>query len=102
RRHTTFSRDWSSDVCSSDLSSILHLLRGAAGQAAANLIELFKRLVGDFHLTALVAGKGDFDLEAELVGDVPLKRQRVGIFPGTQIGRASCRERVESRTGAGA
>src|SRR5690606_39815901 len=26
RRHTRFSRDWSSDVCSSDLSSVLNIM----------------------------------------------------------------------------
>src|SRR5690606_40013669 len=32
RRHTRFSRDWSSDVCSSDLA--VHAIRGSRGQGA--------------------------------------------------------------------
>src|SRR5690606_4753334 len=31
RRHTRFSRDWSSDVCSSDLVSTINKLRGVRG-----------------------------------------------------------------------
>src|SRR5215475_15647043 len=34
RRHTRFSRDWSSDVCSSDLGD--HQLKGAAEQEVAH------------------------------------------------------------------
>src|SRR5690606_39727116 len=34
RRHTIFSRDWSSDVCSSDLLAIRHPRDGAARLAA--------------------------------------------------------------------
>src|SRR5690606_40960962 len=30
RRHTSFSRDWSSDVCSSDLAAVLNGSRGLA------------------------------------------------------------------------
>src|SRR5690606_8948462 len=37
RRHTRFSRDWSSDVCSSDLALLDHLIRwhGAGGEPDA-------------------------------------------------------------------
>src|SRR5690606_39537161 len=31
RRHTSFSRDWSSDVCSSDLPELLRVVRVAVG-----------------------------------------------------------------------
>src|SRR5690606_41088100 len=36
RRHTRFSRDWSSDVCSSDLSAPLTVIAG--GVASTNLV----------------------------------------------------------------
>src|SRR5690606_41141833 len=74
RRHTRFSRDWSSDVCSSDLAAPHLPARGALGACAADLA----------HDRA---------------------RRRVRAAPGRpagvpaarlQIGRASCRERVES------
>src|SRR5690606_23202588 len=44
RRHTRFSRDWSSDVCSSDLMSVLQPVPGlrlAAPRDGSRLIELF-------------------------------------------------------------
>src|SRR5690606_39375704 len=42
RRHTRFSRDWSSDVCSSDLASP----RRAAAPRLARLAVPYRRLVG--------------------------------------------------------
>src|SRR5690606_40673188 len=38
RRHTRFSRDWSSDVCSSDLSTILFAGYQAAGTRGAAMV----------------------------------------------------------------
>src|SRR5690606_1903608 len=52
-RHTRFSRDWSSDVCSSDLAGVLHALGEAPGSIAATLAQLqpvpgrMNRLGGD-------------------------------------------------------
>src|SRR5699024_12123140 len=69
RRHTRSKRDWSSDVCSSDLGVHLHDLRflsGGGGPLAAGL------LADD----AAAAGSGVRHHHQE-------------------IGRASCRERVE-------
>src|SRR5690606_40437269 len=43
RRHTRFSRDWSSDVCSSDLIELLALLRAATGEAVTGF-ELMTRI----------------------------------------------------------
>src|SRR5690606_40087152 len=45
RRHTRFSRDWSSDVCSSDLFEIyLALYQGLSGaDEAANVYKQFSR-----------------------------------------------------------
>src|SRR5207302_2641232 len=47
RRHTRFSRDWSSDVCSSDLQNAAERMsvRASLGQSVADLeADLFKRL----------------------------------------------------------
>src|SRR5690606_9712820 len=45
RRHTRFSRDWSSDVCSSDL--VIHLAAGNGGNGCASVHrEKFKPLGG--------------------------------------------------------
>src|SRR5437879_10544179 len=84
RRHTRYIGDWSSDVCSSDLDP----------------------------------ARGDFDIARDdraldvLHGEAA-RRQRVGLHPyphrvaplpedaGAEIGRASCRERVEIAVVAG-
>src|SRR5690606_40276052 len=71
RRHTRFSRDWSSDVCSSDLT------RGYGKYALEEYL-----LNVDFYLDDVDA----FRLMAET-------RQPLLVLD-TQIGRASCRERV--------
>src|SRR5205809_3882687 len=82
RRHTRCSRDWSSDVCSSDLVRTLH----PAGRLD------FER-VGGAHVPI---GR---DLVAQALDEGALRRrERIGhneqIRPDTKIGRASCRERL--------
>src|SRR5438105_5087075 len=81
RRHTRSTRDWSSDVCSSDLcpdeiespdyQQALTILQESAGKAADNP-EI------QFHL----------GMTAYMMGQTDLARVAF------QIGRASCRERV--------
>src|SRR5690606_40648238 len=95
RRHTRFSRDWSSDVCSSDLQppaagysqdrSRVHF----AGQRGR------RRYPGDrggdragAHAAPAGGGGGRGDRGAEAVPAV------------AEIGRASCRESVGGRGGA--
>src|SRR5207302_7234428 len=81
RRHTRFSRDWSSDVCSSDLTQIdpdgFWFRCPLEVQQAAWPTE-------DYHLARSV-------VDSELPED--------GLF---EIGRASCRERVSVRAVTGA
>src|SRR5690606_40346072 len=69
RRHTRFSRDWSSDVCSSDLKSSMRRNSGpgAPGSASARTRER-----------------------------IPSQPTRKSARSSLQIGRASCRERVEN------
>src|SRR5207247_3026272 len=45
RRHTRSTRDWSSDVCSSDLGTIMHWRAGAEGRGAL--------LTGDVAMVAM-------------------------------------------------
>src|SRR5690606_39459920 len=89
RRHTRFSRDWSSDVCSSDLSARRSSTPPAADHGGPPLhrrpslrwrsIELNVRL----RRTAAAVGLLVAALAPAACSDL-------------QIGRASCRERVES------
>src|SRR5690606_39835690 len=81
RRHTRFSRDWSSDVCSSDLEVSQRRLRVAPfehelAEQPMRLRERATRLVAVIlDLTQRQRGPRDAD-------------------PQLEIGRASCRERA--------
>src|SRR5690606_39821696 len=82
RRHTRFSRDWSSDVCSSDLLPI-EVHRPVTAKDRARALELLD-----------VLGLANFEKRYphELSGGM---QQRVSICRALiEIGRASCRERV--------
>src|SRR5207249_6251196 len=88
RRHTRSKRDWSSDVCSSDLG--VHAVdEGAAGgvKSAGGGRD------GQFsHCVQLQRCRG-----LESVGDLiaSVARRRAGNPTRAEIGRASCRERGE-------
>src|SRR5436309_10984487 len=83
RRHTSFSRDWSSDVCSSDLYDQL----GSAFSDQPDDVSLWDlpRFVEEVEQvrTALKLDTGNFYLLGQSWGGMLAK-----------IGRASCRERV--------
>src|SRR5690606_40628739 len=91
RRHTRFSRDWSSDVCSSDL-----FLQGRLGADGLRTLQ-----------EAACAGNGALSAEATdlltVMGEPPLHHlddvedgsaRRIIAAAVVEIGRASCRERV--------
>src|SRR5690606_40067058 len=83
RRHTRFSRDWSSDVCSSDLIQVLapHLQEDLA--LGVELEGLFQGL---FDVVVMVV--------VMVMVVIVLVVAHVGSTPLRKIGRASCRERV--------
>src|SRR5690606_39312729 len=87
RRHTSFSRDWSSDVCSSDLGGDL---RAQAAVTAARGIQAAGEIVCGDHLEAGWGIKAGGDVIAD--GAI---RVGEGIEAGgriLEIGRATCRE----------
>src|SRR5690606_39519616 len=86
RRHTRFSRDWSSDVCSSDLPLLVIHGRDDAVVSARN-----GQAAAAQWATALGAAQG----ESRIVQRGTRKAMTVTDFRRSQIGRASCRERVE-------
>src|SRR5207249_5197499 len=95
RRHTRSKRDWSSDVCSSDLAMI-NLGRASAGASLLNLGPALRRGEG--------IGAESLPLEWRLRGGYSLKP--LGVTAGVEyeraeIGRAACRERVEECEGGG-
>src|SRR5690606_40290723 len=93
RRHTRFSRDWSSDVCSSDLDLAAErregrldrgLRRGERARGGGVRGRLARGPDGRCHQRLLDPGGA-----TDRTGDV------------AQIGRASCRERGEDEEGGG-
>src|SRR5690606_39338642 len=95
RRHTRFSRDWSSDVCSSDLEL---LLNKKATQIRIRNILLFGSLL---IIVLLVIGvklyisrqQEKVKLQKILTIKETERQERIRI--AKEIGRASCRERVK-------
>src|SRR5690606_41195665 len=95
-RHTRFSRDWSSDVCSSDLIYITEIL--AAGRKPR-----WKEAVSQEDFARLMKGERPSFVESTadwfqrlidppLDGGAPLTRYGCKM---AKIGRASCRDRQE-------
>src|SRR5688572_31654898 len=90
RRHTRFDCDWSSDVCSSDLSG------AAAVRGHSSPISLVQSISGGTRADAVRAVR----IGEALLDGVP-EADAGGVDAGDEIGRASCRERVEISGGAG-
>src|SRR5690606_40369328 len=94
-RHTRFSRDWSSDVCSSDLAadartdSDFFLIARTDAIAVEGVDAAIERAI-----RCVEAGADG--IFAEAAYDLPTYKRFV-----EEIGRASCRERVWGRERAG-
>src|SRR3712207_9054567 len=82
RRHTRYWRDWSSDVCSSDL--IVGVFLGQEGERRPPVGPEAGGVVGD-------RPSQDQRVDAAEDGDPAAPQQR-----HAEIGRASCRERVQT------
>src|SRR5699024_11581566 len=89
RRHTISKRDWSSDVCSSDLPRLRRAGGGGAAGSRARDDAVAAALGRD--LVVVLAPRGAAAVGAAAgVGSAPL------VDPFPEIGRASCRERVQA------
>src|SRR5690606_40954336 len=97
RRHTRFSRDWSSDVCSSDLS----FLKLSGGPPAAKPISVKVRADDFDELRAAAAALKQAVAAIPGARDVTdndvAGRAELNLRVDVEIGRASCRERGEAR-----
>src|SRR5437899_8288970 len=89
RRHTRCLSDWSSDVCSSDLAAWRYCTLHSSDRGDSVLNPYKPYLLERWNAGCYTAMRLFRDL-----------RQR-GYRGGYEIGRASCRERVESAGGAG-
>src|SRR5690606_39301105 len=93
-RHTRFSRDWSSDVCSSDLSGKIKngfpdgIWKGKFSKSKFTFIEKYEN-------GKLISGVSKDSLNIEypytIVDQRPSPKKGMSSF--YKIGRASCRER---------
>src|SRR5690606_40797368 len=92
RRHTRFSRDWSSDVCSSDLQlAVLDCVGGIPHFEWSR--ELGEKSVHRAVDLAVKYGKL-IDVHCDEIDD-PTSRFVEPLNARVKIGRASCRERGE-------
>src|SRR5690606_39770078 len=91
RRHTRFSRDWSSDVCSSDLAGALSALMSTASGA---LLAVATLLANDVYRRFVAPGLGD----GAFLRATRVIATTAGVL---KIGRASCRERVKDTVAGG-
>src|SRR5690606_40409076 len=85
RRHTRFSRDWSSDVCSSDLR---------------RLFSIYHFLVALIIVMLISPAFAGAEWDQRDTGTLTIHKLALepGVEPGErEIGRASCRERVGNR-----
>src|SRR5690606_39537801 len=93
RRHTRFSRDWSSDVCSSDLSQgVADDYRTLYRKSQEQIIDLQAQLEEANARIAALQNAGPNAATRQQLQELMAERD--------QIGRASCRERVEGPVGA--
>src|SRR5690606_40554437 len=102
RRHTRFSRDWSSDVCSSDLH---HRQLRRLALTDAPLVGAGMRSVGDAGGMERDGARADAPPRGEVA--VAVEEELVAVDRGVRIGtgkigRAACRERVWSARAAAA
>src|SRR5437660_2013226 len=89
RRHTRWPRDWSSDVCSSDLCGLA---------VRAELVEAYRQAFTGDPVSAyggvIACNRAVDAATAEAMGDLFIEVLAAPAFePDAQIGRASCRER---------
>src|SRR5687768_17910497 len=97
RRHTRCSRDWSSDVCSSDLPFMRR--RDGSSATMSTRVHSISVVVSFLSLAlalGLLSGKYTyFTYRAHHLGEARSQLERARNDLGVlQIGRASCRERV--------
>src|SRR5207253_7491501 len=100
RRHTRWPRDWSSDVCSSDLRSELLLAGRAADTVTEDAqFEVYRQLLKEMQPAPVTIRTFDIDEDQLATGEQP----RRGLWSNTsdEIGRASWKGKRVGRGGGG-
>src|SRR5690606_39497867 len=100
-RHTRLSRDWSSDVCSSDLTAGQTIFRGVLLSMLISLVASGLSLIFGL-LAVLNFGQGAFVLVGAYVGYATYRSVDLNSTLSfvAEIGRASCREHAVTRVPA--
>src|SRR5690606_39721299 len=98
RRHTRFSRDWSSDVCSSDLVKgnkhyLLSLEDSCQGMEFDTRFGVIQQEENQLNVNDKIVRLSDKKSQCSITSIYKLYPVQF------EIGRASCRERVEIREG---
>src|SRR5690606_40282746 len=80
RRHTRFSRDWSSDVCSSDLENEKYEMEAESNRVNLVLIPPRRGWILDRNGSPLASNRADFrvDIIPERLDDPRSEERRVG------------------------
>src|SRR5918912_3856455 len=93
RRHTRYWRDWSSDVCSSDLQEALNYQKSNGGKLGFNLVKL--GFVKDEEITALLSKQygvpsinlSQFEIDPTVIKLIPAETvQKYQIIPLSRAG----------------
>src|SRR5207245_4429171 len=94
RRHTRCYRDWSSDVCSSDLIVVIGSNPGEEiGEAAGDVMNTAARIQGGAPINGIVVGELTYQRTKHAI---EYREAEPVVAKGKKIGRASCRERGEN------
>src|SRR5690606_39346468 len=94
RRHTRFSRDWSSDVCSSDLKNI-NYSEAFAGSGETAIVILVHKIFNATNESLILLDEPETSLHSGAQKRLMSFLIEQCIKKKHQIGRASCREGVE-------
>src|SRR5207247_4265789 len=92
RRHTRSTRDWSSDVCSSDLKFGAAFCLADAGPKIPTYAESSRRKLWIEDSEIANDYRGDHDQSCQRQSRTQAKLSPPARFDEKQIGRASCRE----------
>src|SRR5690606_40165622 len=95
RRHTCFSRDWSSDVCSSDLAALAIIREIGVEAGGCNIQFAINPADGEMLVVEMNPHISRSSALASKATGFPIAR----IGAKLEIGRASCRERCEDVIG---
>src|SRR5690625_7838049 len=93
RRHTRWPRDWSSDVCSSDLGLVL------ANEEVVNMMDTSLEVGSSPIIPVGMKKNGGFNAYSKVADEETFQILQSHIRKLIEIGRASCRERVYDLVG---